>query len=190
MISSSLPVSEHIDVVLVDENDQPIGTAEKLYAHQKGFLHRAFSVFLYNEKGQLLIQRRALGKYHSPGLWANTCCGHPYVDEENRDAAVRRVKEELCIDARLKPKGHVRYALTLTPTLYEREFTYLFEGFLPESTFINPNPQEILETAWCAPEDIRRDARKNPHLYARWFRLYLLKYYDRVFNNPPQALLP
>mgnify|MGYP003387158416 CR=1 FL=1 len=173
-----------IDVVLVDLNDTPIGLAEKLEAHlQKGRLHRAFSVFIYNEMGELLIQRRALGKYHSKGLWANTCCGHPYPGEDNKTAASRRLYEELGFQAALTPRGHVRYGLKLDCGLYEHEYTHIFEAHLNRTPIFTPDPEEVCETKWIDPKDLAQDAKKNPHLYARWFRLYLLKYYDHVFGK-------
>lgn len=172
-----------IDVLLVDNQDQPVGKAEKMDAHVQGVLHRAFSVFIYNDKGEVLIQRRALGKYHSAGLWANSCCGHPYIGEGNSEAALRRLQEELGLSAVLHSKGHVRYRLKLADGLYEHEYTHLFEGLAAPETILNPDPFEVMETAWINPWVLRQDAKINPHKYARWFRLYLLKYFDSVFGS-------
>jgi isopentenyl-diphosphate Delta-isomerase len=183
MSTNNLPSSTQIDVLLVDSQDRPVGKAEKMDAHVRGVLHRAFSVFIYNEKGELLIQRRALGKYHSAGLWANSCCGHPYIGEGNTDAALRRLREELGLEAELLPKGHVQYKLKLADGLYEHEYTHLFEGRTACDATMHPDPLEVMETAWVNPWILRTHAQLNPQNYARWFRLYLAKYFDDVFGS-------
>ena len=176
-------MSQIIDVILVDENDTPVGKAEKLDAHVRGLLHRAFSVFLYNEKGELLLQRRAQGKYHSPGLWANTCCGHPYLNEGNEEAAYRRLFEELGARAPLSYRGHVRYELPLADGLIEHELTHLFEGAVEANSFaMSLNPDEIMEITWMTPEAIRAHARAHPELYAKWFLFYLDHHYEKIFG--------
>lgn len=170
------------NLILVDEKNRPLGTQEKLAAHLIPQRHRAFSIFIFNAKGETLIQRRASVKYHSPGLWANTCCGHPRPREEVKDAAMRRLKEELGFTCNLTPISEVCYTLKLEKDLWELEYTHVFESqYAGES--INPNPDEVSETDWVTPEELRRDALLNPHNYARWFRLYLLKYYDSIFSK-------
>ena len=113
-------------LILVDKNDQPQGTMPKMQAHREGQLHRAFSVMIYNNKGELLIQKRAATKYHSAGLWANSCCGHPRIGEDNLVAAKRRLKEELGFSCELKKIGEVCYELSLENGLHEHEYTHVF----------------------------------------------------------------
>lgn len=182
-------MGQHIDVILVDENDTPVGLAEKLDAHVRGLLHRAFSVFLYNEKGELLLQRRALGKYHSPGLWANTVCGHPYEYEDNLTAANRRLYEELGCRATLTYMGHVRYHLKLGDSLYEHELTHLFEGTVSTRDFMSaPDKNEIMALKWMTPAQIREDARAHPETYAKWFLYYLDTHFDKIFGARDPSL--
>lgn len=167
-------------LILVDENDKAVGTQEKLAAHIIPQRHRAFSVFLFNSDGETLIQRRALGKYHSPGLWANSCCGHPRPHEEVGQGAERRLFEELGIRSPLEPKTEVCYTLKLEKDLWELEYTHLFHGFFEGET--HPNPEEVSELKWIKPDDLRKDVLENPDNYARWLRLYALKYYKKAFN--------
>src|SRR5690242_5797865 len=115
-------------LILVDENDVPCGSQEKLAAHLIPQRHRAFSVFIFNDHGETLIQRRALGKYHSPGLWANSCCGHPRPGEDVKEAARRRLNEELGFTCDLTPLTKVCYTLKLEKDLWELEFTHVFKG--------------------------------------------------------------
>ncbi|KIF71301.1 isopentenyl-diphosphate delta-isomerase [Streptomyces sp. AcH 505] len=153
--SSSNGVQEPIMLELVDEDGNTIGTAEKLSAHQPpGKLHRAFSVFLFDEQGRLLIQRRALSKYHSPGVWSNTCCGHPYPDEAPFAAAARRTHEELGISPTLLAEaGTVRYNHPDPKSgLVEQEFNHLFVGLAQSS--LRPDPDEIDDTAFVTPAEL------------------------------------
>lgn len=172
-------------VILVDQNDQPVGTSEKHMAHQgKPQRHRAFSVFTFNSKGETLIQRRALGKYHSPGLWANTCCGHPRPQEDIASAAQRRTYEELGFTPKhLTPLTNVCYTLSLGKGLWELEYTHVFRNEYEGD--LQPNPEEVYETRWISPQDLYLDVRTNPHNYARWFRLYVLKHFEVVFDHQP-----
>ncbi len=165
-------------VILVDEKDHPRGSQEKLVAHLIPQRHRAFSVFIYNGRGETLIQRRADGKYHSPGLWANSCCGHPRPGEEVREAAQRRLFEELGFTCDLTPVTRVCYTLKLEKDLWELEFTHVFQGVYEGE--IHPNPEEVSEIKWVLPHDLIKDKTK----YARWFKLYILKYYDQIFGSP------
>ncbi len=166
-------------LILVDKNDQPQGTMPKMQVHIEGRLHRAFSVMIYNKKGELLIQKRADVKYHSAGLWANTCCGHPRVGEDNMLAAQRRLHEELGFSCDLKKVGTVCYELPLENDLHENEYTHVFSGVWEGA--LAPNPEEVSETDWVTPSELRKRAAKNPGEYARWFELYLREYYDEVF---------
>lgn len=168
-------------VIRVDEKDQPLGTQEKLAAHLIPQRHRAFSVFIFNERGETLIQRRARDKYHSPGLWANSCCGHPRPDEDVGVAAIRRLGEELGFSCALILLTRVCYTLKLEKDLWELEYTHVFRGLYSGSMALNPD--EVSEIRWISPETLRENVFSHPHNYARWFRLYILKYFDDIFGN-------
>ncbi|MET9803608.1 isopentenyl-diphosphate Delta-isomerase [Streptomyces sp. NPDC006368] len=170
--SSSNGVKPSIMLELVDEDGNTIGTAEKLAAHQApGRLHRAFSVFLFDEAGRLLLQRRALGKYHSPGVWSNTCCGHPYPGEAPFAAASRRVFEELGVSPSLLAEaGTVRYNHPDPASgLVEQEYNHLFVGMVQAA--LRPDPAEVEETAFVtAPELFERHAAAP---FSAWFMTVL-----------------
>ncbi|MEV6670449.1 isopentenyl-diphosphate Delta-isomerase [Streptomyces sp. NPDC051162] len=169
---STVPTSdgaaEPIMLELVDESGRTIGTAEKLSAHlAPGRLHRAFSVFLFDEQGRLLLQRRALGKYHSPGVWSNTCCGHPYPDEPPFVAAARRTGEELGVaPSLLREAGTVRYNHPDPASgLVEQEFNHLFVGTV--SAALRPDPEEVEETAFVTPAEL--DELREKFTFSAWF---------------------
>jgi isopentenyl-diphosphate delta-isomerase len=165
-------VAEPILLELVDENGVTIGTAEKLSAHlAPGRLHRAFSVFLFDDGGRLLLQRRALGKYHSPGVWSNTCCGHPYPGERPAAAAARRTTEELGITAEaMREAGTVRYNHPDPASgLVEQEYNHLFVGLVRES--LRPDPEEIGETVFADPAELARLRATGP--FSAWFQTVL-----------------
>jgi isopentenyl-diphosphate delta-isomerase len=168
-------------LILVDKNDQPIGTQEKLAAHLIPQRHRAFSVFIFNDKGETLIQRRALGKYHSPGLWANSCCGHPRPGEDIEQAARRRLNEEIGFCCPLTPITKVCYTLKLEKDLWELEYTHVFKGEYEGK--MDLNPEEVCEIQWIDPEALRQDVIAHPQNYARWFRLYILKHFVEIFSG-------
>ncbi|MFC0599293.1 isopentenyl-diphosphate Delta-isomerase [Streptomyces palmae] len=157
---------------LVDEDGTTIGTAEKLAAHQPpGLLHRAFSVFLFDARGRLLLQRRALGKYHSPGVWSNTCCGHPYPGEPPFVAAARRTGEELGVaPALLREAGTVRYNHPDPASgLVEQEYNHLFAGLVGAEP--RPDPAEVGETAFVTPGELERLCAERP--FSAWFHTVL-----------------
>jgi isopentenyl-diphosphate delta-isomerase len=165
--------AESIMLELVDENGTTIGTAEKVSAHlPPGRLHRAFSVFLFDEQGRLLLQRRALCKYHSPGVWSNTCCGHPYPGEPPFVAAARRTGEELGIaPALLGEAGTVRYNHPDPASgLVEQEYNHVFVGLLKETP--RPDPQEIAETAFVTPDELTTKLREEGP-FSAWFMTVL-----------------
>lgn len=157
---------------LVDEHGTTIGTAEKLSAHQPpGRLHRAFSVFLFDERGRLLIQRRALGKYHSPGVWSNTCCGHPYPGEAPFAAAARRTHEELGVSPSLLAEaGTVRYNHPDPESgLVEQEYNHLFVGMVQAAPA--PDPEEVDDTVFVTPDELAERHASAP--FSVWFMTVL-----------------
>ncbi|MDT9694894.1 isopentenyl-diphosphate Delta-isomerase [Streptomyces sp. P17] len=157
---------------LVDENGVTIGTAEKLAAHQPpGQLHRAFSVFLFDERGRLLLQQRALGKYHSPGVWSNTCCGHPYPGEAPFAAAARRTYEELGVSPSLMAEaGTVRYNHPDPDSgLVEQEYNHLFVGLVQSP--LRPDPDEVGDTAFVTPGELAERHAKDT--FSSWFMTVL-----------------
>lgn len=164
-------------VILVDTKDRPLGIMDKLQAHQQGILHRAFSVFVFNKNNQLLIQKRAEYKYHSPNEWANTCCGHPREQESIADAAQRRLFEEMGISTPLTKSTAFIYQAPLANGLIEHEFVHLFIG----RTDKNPelNPYEVSEYLWISKEQLFSNSLKLE--FAPWFRIYLDKY-EKIIN--------
>lgn len=173
---------DEIKVILVDRTDQQSGTEDKLKAHEQGHLHRAFSVILYNPEREMLIQRRAFSKYHSPGLWVNSCCGHPFPHESAKEAAQRRLGEELGFTCDLHFRTHILYFLRLEHHMIEHEYVHIFEAEIPSDTFFKLNPNEVRKVKWVFPWQAQEEVKRNPHLYTRWFRLYLLKYFAKVFK--------
>lgn len=158
-------------VILVDAEDVEIGTAGKLDAHRRGLRHRAISVLVRNAEGALLLQRRAAGKYHSSGLWANACCSHPLPGENTLDAARRRLAQEMGFDCALEPLFKTHYRADVSNDLIEDEVVHVSGG-----TFngpVKPDPAEASEWKWIALAELKNDMRARPQDYAVWFRHYL-----------------
>lgn len=162
-------------VILVNEKDEPIGTMGKLEVHQKGLLHRAFSVFIFNDKGEMLLQRRALSKYHSAGLWTNTCCSHPQPNEDTLAAANRRLREEMGMKADLKPKTSFIYKTPFDNGLTEHELDHVFIGYTNTDPVINK--EEVDSFKWMSLEAIKTEIKTNPNEFTSWFKIAL----DNVF---------
>ena len=166
-------------LILVDQNDQSIGTADKQEVHSKGLLHRAFSIFIFNKNGELLLQRRALSKYHSGGLWSNTCCGHPLHEESTADAASRRLNEEMNLKTELKYSCSFQYKTTFENGLIENEIDHVFYGVtdqLPEL-----NPYEAIEWKYIVPAALVEDVNKNPDRYTYWLKICIdQKVFDKL----------
>jgi isopentenyl-diphosphate delta-isomerase len=156
-------------VILVDKNDNELGTMEKQEAHVKGLLHRAFSVFIFNDKNELLLQRRAVKKYHSGGLWTNTCCSHPRQNEKTEDAAKRRLLEEMGLRSTIKKQFDFVYKAKLDNNLYEHEFDHVFFGFTNDLPIINP--EEVEEYTYKTLEDIGNEMKAIPDKYTEWFKI-------------------
>ncbi len=156
-------------VILVDKNDHQIGVMEKLEAHEKGLLHRAFSVFIFNNQGQLMIHQRALSKYHSPGLWTNTCCSHQQIGETCIEAAQRRLNEEMGFDCEMEEIFQFIYRAEFSNGLVEHEYDHVFIGHYDEQP--NINTDEVNAWKWICPKELDADLRANPNSYTEWFKL-------------------
>lgn len=155
-------------VTLVNEHDQTIGKEEKLAAHQKGLLHRAFSIFIFNQNKQMLLQKRAAIKYHSANLWSNACCGHPRPEETTMQAAQRRLFEETGITCQLHQAGSFTYRANLSSSnLIEHEIDHLFYGFFDGTP--SPNPHEISQLRWISQQQLFQELEQHPHLFTAWF---------------------
>lgn len=165
---------KHEKVILVDKNDTEIGTMEKMEAHEKALLHRAISVFIFNSKGEWLLQRRALNKYHSNGLWTNTCCSHPFPNETSLEAANRRLKEEMGLESNLEEIFHFIYKAPLDNKLTEHELDHVFIGTTNKEPFINSD--EVMEWKYISYSDLLADLQNSPEDYTVWFR----KIFERV----------
>jgi len=159
-------------VVLVNEKDRSLGTAEKLRAHTEGLLHRAFSIFIFDTTGRVLLQQRTEGKYHSGGLWSNTCCSHPRPGEPPFEAAHRRLPQELGFDASLTPVFQETYNLPVGDDLVEHEHNHVFVGTVNSPT-IRPSAEEVADWTWVEPAVLRDDMTARPDRYTAWFRLLL-----------------
>ena len=156
------------EVVLVDENDSPVGRAEKVDAHAGAKLHRAFSVFVFDSAGRLLIQKRAKAKYHSGGLWSNTCCSHPRPGEPTESAARRRLGEEMGFDCEITKVFDLVYYTELDNNLFEHEYDHVFVGRFDGSP--RPDAGEVEDWRWMDVQALAGDLQENPHLYSYWLR--------------------
>lgn len=156
-------------VILVNEKDEPVGTMEKMEAHQKGLLHRAFSVFITNSKGEMLLQQRALNKYHSGGLWTNTCCSHPLPGENVLSAAHRRLLEEMGFDCPIQEVYSFTYKAALDNGLTEHEFDHVLVGVYDGA--VTPDPEEVLAYRFLTIDDIRQLLAEEPDTFTHWFHL-------------------
>jgi isopentenyl-diphosphate delta-isomerase len=162
-------------VILVDEHDHEIGFMEKQEAHQKGVLHRAFSVLIFNVKGELLLQQRALDKYHSGGLWTNTCCSHPRKGETTEEAAHRRLQEEMGFDCELKLHQSFIYKAPFDNGLTEHELDYIYVGKYEN----NPdfNPAEVNSFKWISMPDLYSQLIEEPAIFTVWFKMIMDHYW-------------
>ncbi|MDA9879271.1 isopentenyl-diphosphate Delta-isomerase [Flavobacteriaceae bacterium] len=164
-------------VILVDSEDKPIGTLPKMEAHEKGVLHRAFSVFILNQKGELMLQKRAHHKYHSPGLWTNTCCSHQREGEQNIEAGMRRLDEEMGFSVTLEELFSFIYKAPFDNGLTEHELDHVMLGHYEEVPQINT--EEVAEWKWMSLIDIEADIAINPDEYTVWFKII----FERFFNH-------
>ena len=165
-------------VILVNEKDEQIGLMPKMEAHEKALLHRAFSVFVFNDKNELMIQQRALEKYHSPGLWTNTCCSHQREGESNIEAGKRRLQEEMGFSTELKDTVSFIYKAPFDNGLTEHEFDHILVGYYNEEP--NLNPEEAHAYKWVSLEDLKKNMKDNPGIYTAWFKIIFDKYYKHI----------
>ncbi|RPE13220.1 isopentenyl-diphosphate Delta-isomerase [Chitinophaga lutea] len=163
-------------VILVNEHDEPVGTMEKMEAHQKGLLHRAFSVFVVNSKGEMLLQQRALNKYHSGGLWTNTCCSHPLPGEDTSSAAHRRLMEEMGFDCPLREIFTFTYRAALDNDLTEYEFDHVLLGVYDGA--VQADAAEVLSHRFQPVGDIYRQLKETPDTFTHWFHIAFPKVAD------------
>jgi len=161
------------EVILVDENDKEIGTQEKMEAHRQGNLHRAFSILIFNKKGETLLQKRAKHKYHCGGLWTNTCCSHPRPGESLEQATQRRLEQEFGFTAKLEEKFSFQYRAEFDNGLTENEIDHVFVGFFEGQP--KTNPEEISDYKWISLTQLKKDIEKSPDKYTPWFKIILSK---------------
>jgi isopentenyl-diphosphate delta-isomerase len=167
-------------VILVDANDNEVGVMEKMEAHRKALLHRAFSVFIFNDKGEMLLQQRAITKYHSGGLWTNACCSHPRPGEVTINAAKRRLQEELGFETDIEKVFDFTYKAAFDNGLAEHEFDHVFVGNYEQK--IKPNPEEVKDVAFMPMDDILQSLKDAPAKYTTWFHIAFPKVYS-WWNN-------
>ena len=168
-------------VILVNELDEQIGTMPKMEAHEKALLHRAFSVFVMNDKGETMLQQRAAHKYHSPLLWTNTCCSHQRVGESNIEAGKRRLQEEMGFKTELKELFSFIYKAPFDNGLTEHELDHVMIGYGHDAPKINPD--EVADWKWMKPEAIKADMLENPDRHTAWFKIIFDKFYNHITEN-------
>lgn len=165
-------------VILVNDKDEQIGLMPKMEAHEKAALHRAFSVFIFNDNNELMLQQRAHHKYHSPGLWTNTCCSHQRDGEGNIEAGMRRLLEEMGFTTDLKETISFIYEAPFDNGLTEHEFDHVLIGNFNGDP--DPNKEEVASWKWMALEDIKKDMDLNPATYTEWFKIIFDKFYEHI----------
>jgi len=165
-------------VILVNENDEQIGIMEKMEAHEKALLHRAFSVFVFNDKEELLLQQRAESKYHSPLLWTNTCCSHQRLGESNIEAGKRRLYEEMGFVTKLKNVFSFIYKAPFDNGLTEHELDHVMVGNYNENP--NINKEEVQAFKWMSLEQVKSEIEVQPEIYTEWFKIIFNKFYSYI----------
>jgi len=169
------------EVVLVNSKDEELGTMEKLAAHKSGHLHRAFSIFIFNDAGEMLIQKRASSKYHSANLWTNACCSHPAPNEKIEDAAKRRLKEELDLDTPVDWVFSFEYKTEFENGLIENELDYVLVGYSNEIGKINP--EEVSDLKFIPIDELFIDINEHPENYSFWLKIIISKYWAKISTN-------
>jgi len=173
------------NVILVNQFDEQIGTMPKMEAHRKAVLHRAFSVFIMNSKGETMLQQRAEEKYHSPLLWTNTCCSHQRVGETNIEAGKRRLQEEMGFTTELKELFSFIYKAPFDNGLTEHELDHVMMGHYEEAPKINK--EEVANWKWMQPEAIKNDISKTPENYTAWFKIIFERFYEHLIKQNSQV---
>lgn len=168
-------------VVLVNKNDEPLGLMPKLEAHEKALLHRAFSVFVLNDRGEIMLQQRAADKYHSPELWTNTCCSHQRDGESNIAAGVRRLREEMGFETELEERFSFIYKAPFDNGLTEHELDHVMVGYYNDAPEINP--REVKDWKWMGIPEIQQDIARNPNNYTAWFKIIFEKFVENFTKN-------
>ncbi|MGY8922750.1 MAG: isopentenyl-diphosphate Delta-isomerase [Flavobacteriales bacterium] len=166
------------EVILVDTSDNPIGTMPKMEAHEKAALHRAFSVFIINKEGQLMLQQRALHKYHSPGLWTNTCCSHQRLGETNLEAGARRLQEEMGFETPLEELFSFIYKAPFDNGLTEHELDHILLGYYDAVPEINE--EEVASWKWMDLEQVAEEKKTKPENYTVWFKIIFDRFYKHI----------
>ncbi|MBI5220510.1 MAG: isopentenyl-diphosphate Delta-isomerase [Candidatus Liptonbacteria bacterium] len=164
-------------VILVDGQDREIGAMEKIQAHRENRLHRCFSILVFNLRGGLLAQKRAAGKYHCPGLWSNTVCGHPRPGEDTVAGGRRRLREEMGFDCELTDRFQFIYNAHFSNGLSEHEYDHVLVGEYEGE--VRPNPEEVEEYKWQTLADLQKDVGQNPDIYSPWFKIILADHADK-----------
>ena len=164
-------------VILVDKNDNQLGLMEKIEAHKKAVLHRAFSVFILNKNNELLLQKRALSKYHSPGLWTNTCCSHPRDGESVINAGIRRLSEEMGFETELNTLFSFIYKAEFDNGLTEHEFDHVLLGRYNKNPLINK--LEVSDWRWIDVELLKKDVVVSPYIYTVWFKIIFQQFHKK-----------
>lgn len=172
------------EVILVNQKDEQVGTMPKLEAHEKAVLHRAFSIFILNDKNEVMLQQRAAHKYHSPLLWTNTCCSHQRVGETNIEAGTRRLQEEMGFVTEIKELFHFIYKAPFDNGLTEHELDHVMVGYFNQEPQINED--EVASWKWMTTEDIKKDINNSPELYTEWFKIIFQKFDHYLEDNKRQ----
>lgn len=162
------------NVILVNEKDEPIGAMEKMEAHEKGLLHRAFSVFIFNTNNEMLLHQRAASKYHSGGLWTNACCSHPREGETTEQAAHRRMMEEMGFDCEIEEQFSFIYKAELDKGMTEHEFDHVFTGIYEGP--IKPNSEEVESFRYISMDNLQRELNDYPHHFTEWFKIAIKQF--------------
>jgi len=168
-------------LILVDEQDNKVGIGSKMQVHQQGALHRAFSVFIFDSQGRLMLQQRASGKYHSGGLWTNSCCGHPRPDESNLEAATRRLNEEMGFTCTLHEVDQILYRVDVSNGLIENEYNHTFIGLFNRIPALNPEEAEGWQ--WMTVSDIFDAINHSPLQFTAWFKVILAHFGQQAIQQ-------
>jgi len=174
-------------VILVNKKDQPIGLMDKLEAHEKGALHRAVSVFIFNSDDQLLIQRRSLEKYHTPGIWSNTACSHPRNNEATISCANRRLLEEMGVMAKIRPVFSFLYKAEFSNNLIEHELDHVFIGFSNKKP--NPNPEEVSDWKYVDEASLRALINDREEDFSPWFKMCYMRAFQKAYDLNSKELI-